>query len=101
MLALARVVRMVTTVVVLLIVAAIVLRVAGANPGNSIVSDIHDAGGWLAGPFKNVFSVKNGKEALALNWGLAALVYLIVGHVLASLIGRSASPVIARSRPVM
>lgn len=90
LLAVSRLVRLVTTIVVLLIVAAIVLRVVGANPGNSIVRDIHDAGRWLVGPFKNVFSVKNAKESIALNWGLAALIYLIVGHALASVIARLA-----------
>jgi len=100
-LALARVVRLVTTLVVLLIVVGIVLRVAGANPGNSIVSDIHDAGQWFVGPFKNVFTVKNAKEAIGLNWGLAALIYLIVGHALAGFIARSAPTGLASSRPVV
>jgi hypothetical protein len=64
------------------------------------VSDIHDAGAWLAGPFKNVFTVKNAKEAIALNWGLAALVYLVVGSLLASLIARHVPARFGRARPV-
>ena len=90
MLAIARLVRLVATIVVLILVAAIVLRVAGANPGNTIVHDIHSVGATLAGPFKNVFSVKNPKTAMAVNWGLAAVVYMLVGHVIASLIARLA-----------
>jgi hypothetical protein len=75
---------------VLVIVVAIVLRVVGANPGNSVVSDIHDAGRTLVGPFKSMFTIKNAKADLAVNWGVAAIVYLIVGGVLAGLIARAA-----------
>jgi hypothetical protein len=87
-LGLARLVRSLAGLVALVIVVAIVLFVLGANPGNGIVKAIHDAGGWLAGPFKNLFSIHNAKVAMAVNWGLAALVYLIVGHLIASLLVR-------------
>ncbi len=88
MLALARLIRTLTWLVVLVIVAGIVLFVLSANGHNSVVSAIHDAAQWLVGPFKNVFSAKGPKLNLALNWGLAALVYLIVGHLLASVCAR-------------
>jgi len=88
MLTIARLVRLVAALVVLVIVVAIVLRVVGANPANSIVSDIHDAGRTLVGPFKSVFTIKNAKTDLAVNWGVAAIVYLIVGGFIASLIAR-------------
>jgi hypothetical protein len=96
----ARLIRLAATIVAAIIVAGIVLRVAGANGGNSIVHDIHAAGRTLVGPFGSVFSVKDPKEAIALNWGLAALVYLIVGHLLASLLARMAPTGYAR-RPVV
>jgi hypothetical protein len=90
MVAIARLVRLVAWVVALVIVAGIVLRLLSANPGNVIVRDIHDAGNFLVGPFKNVFSLKNAKANIAANWGLAAVVYLIVGSLIASLIVRLA-----------
>lgn len=90
MLAVARLVRLAAALVVLVIAVAIVLRVVGANPANSVVSDIHDAGRALVGPFKNVFTIRNAKVDLAVNWGLAAIVYLIVGGLLAQLIARTA-----------
>jgi hypothetical protein len=90
MLAVARVVRVLVGIVVLLIVAAIVLRVLGANASNTIVRDIHDVARTLVGPFKNVFSIKNAKLSLAVNWGLAALVWLVVGSLVARLIARAA-----------
>jgi hypothetical protein len=89
-------VRTLAGLIALVIVAAIVLFVIGANPSNGIVSAIHDAGAWLVGPFENLFSIHNAKLAMAVNWGLAALVYLIVGHLIGSRLVRRAP----RRRPV-
>jgi hypothetical protein len=100
MITIARLVRILAGLAVAILVVGIILRVVGANPANSIVSDIHDAGAWLAGPFKNVFTVHNAKEAIALNWGLAALVYLIVGALLASLLVRLTPGRFGSARPV-
>jgi len=91
-LTLARLVRTLASLIALVIVAAIVLFLVGANPSNGIVSTIHDAGAWLVGPFKNLFSIHNAKLAMAVNWGLAALVYLVVGHFIASLLARIGTP---------
>ena len=90
MLTLARLVRLLVGIAVALIVAAILLRVLGANASNTIVSDIHDAGHWLVGPLHNLFSIKNAKLSIAVNWGLAALIYLVVGGFIARLIARAA-----------
>lgn len=89
MLLVARLIRTVTLVVVVVIVAGIILKVLSANPHNTIVSDVHDAGQWLVSPFHNVFSVKGAKLDLALNWGLAAVIYFVVGNLLASLLARA------------
>lgn len=88
MIALARLVRLVASVVALVIVVGIVLVLLNANMGNVIVRDIHDAASFLVGPFKNVFSPKSHKVDVAVNWGLAAVVYLLVGHLIASLLVR-------------
>ena len=90
LLALARIVRVVTYLAALVIVVAIVLRVAGANPANAIVRDIHDVGKALVGPFHNVFTIKNPKASIAVNWGLAAVVWVVVGSVISSLLVRIA-----------
>jgi L-asparagine transporter-like permease len=76
-------------IVVLIIVAAILLAVFNANPANSIVSEVHSWGHWLAGPFDGMFSFKNPKDAIAVNWGIAAVVYLLVAGIIALLIGRT------------
>src|SRR5947209_6310230 len=98
--AVARLIRTVAGLVAAVIVAAILLKVFGANPQNVIVSDIHDAARWLATPFNNLFHLKDANVALAVNWGLAALVYLMVGHALATLLARTAVGGVRRRRAV-
>jgi hypothetical protein len=102
---LARTIRTVVGIVVAIIVLAVILRLLGANPSNGIVSAIHDAGAWLVGPFANVFSVHGPKLHMALNWGLAAIVYAVIGGLLASFVGRGSAAAsrrrgVRRARPV-
>ena len=83
---LARVVRLIVAIIVLIVVAGIVLVLLKANVTNAIVSDVHDAARWLAGPFDGIFSFHNARVALAVNWGLAVIVYVIVGGLIARLL---------------
>jgi hypothetical protein len=82
----ARIVRLITALVVGVIVVGIVLHLLGANGGNAVVSAIYDVAGWLVTPFKSVFSVHGQKAHIAVNWGLAAIVYAIVGGLIARLL---------------
>ena len=84
----ARIVSLVAWLVVLVIVAGILLVVLKANMGNSIVSSIHDAAKFLAGPFDGIFKPHDHKLAIAINWGLAAVVYLVVARVIVALLRR-------------
>jgi hypothetical protein len=84
----ARVVRLVTSVVVGLLLVAIALVVLEANRDNAIVEALLDAGAWLAAPFDDVFSMDTRKERVAVNYGLAALVYAIAGGLIARLLRR-------------
>jgi len=86
---LARVVHLVVTVVVVIIVAGILLVVLKANPGNTIVSDVHGWARSLAGPFDGIFSFHSARVAIAVNWGIAAVIYLFVGGLIVRLIGRA------------
>jgi hypothetical protein len=83
---LARVVRLIVGIIVLIIVAGIVLVLLKANPTNAIVSGVHDTARWFTGPFDGIFSFHNARVALAANWGLAAAVYMIVGGLIARLL---------------
>lgn len=94
--ALARAIRAIVGIIVAIIVVAIILRLLDANPGNVIVRDIHDAGAALVGPFANIFSVSGPKVHMLLNWGLAALIYSVVGGFLASFVARGAASAYSR-----
>jgi hypothetical protein len=84
---LARIVHMVVSVTVLIIVVGIVLVLLKANPRNSLVSEIHDWARSLAGPFDGMFSFRNARVAITVNWGIAAVVYSLAGGAIARLIG--------------
>jgi multisubunit Na+/H+ antiporter MnhG subunit len=87
---LARAVRTATTIAVALVVAGIVIHLLGANTSNGIVAAVNDAAKWLVQPFHDVFRIHKAKTNVAVNWGLAALVYAIVGGVLAGALARAA-----------
>ncbi len=97
LLLLARLVRLVAGVLALIIVAGILLIVLDANAGNSIVSSIHDAANSLVGPFDGIFTPSDPKVKIAINWGIAAAVYLVVGAIIASILARAALAM--RGRP--
>ena len=84
----ARIVTLITSVVVGLIVIGIVLTLLDANKDNQIVKWVLDAAKFLVGPFKDVFKPDSAKTKVAVNWGLAAVVYAIVGGLIARLLRR-------------
>jgi hypothetical protein len=86
MLLLARLVRTVAMLVAGVIVAGILLFVLGANASNGIVSAVMDAGRFLVGPFDDLFKIDNAKTELAVNWGIAAILYGIAGSLIARLL---------------
>ena len=85
---LARIVGLITAVVVGLLVIGIVLVVLGANASNDVVNALLDAARFLAGPLDDVFKLDSHKAAVAVNWGLAALVYAFIGGLIARLLRR-------------
>ena len=86
---LARVIHVLVSIVVLIIVAGILLVVLKANPANSIVSEVHDGARSLAAPFDGIFRFQNAHVVIAVNWGIAAVVYLLVGGLIGRLIARA------------
>ena len=86
---LARIVSLITSVVVGLIVVAIVLVLLEASRSNGIV-DCARGRRRLARrqPFHGIFSLDSHKATVAVNWGLAALVYGFVGGFIARLLRR-------------
>jgi hypothetical protein len=95
----ARLVMLIATLITLLIVLAIVLRDLDANAQNSIVKAIHDGANFFASPFNNIFKeTGHAKRAITINWGIAAVVYFLVGSLLASLIRRIGAGGVLASR---
>ncbi|GGV32608.1 hypothetical protein GCM10010182_65490 [Actinomadura cremea] len=88
--AVATVISVVTTIVVAILAVHIVFVVFEANTGNDIVHWFADRARDLAWRFEDVFRPDDEKTAVAINYGLAALVYLVIGRVLAALVRRAA-----------
>jgi hypothetical protein len=97
---LARLVRLAAGVVAAIIVAGVLLVVLNANPTNDIVSAIHDAARALVGPFDGMFTLDSAKATLAVNWGIAALVYLMIGGLIARVIAQIGIAGLRRRRVV-
>jgi hypothetical protein len=86
-LALARLVMAVATLIALLIALAIVLRDVDANASNSLVKGIHEGANFFAGAFTGLIKFSgHAKRAITVDWGIAVLAYLIVGAIVSRLI---------------
>jgi len=79
----ARAVRSVASVIAVILVLGIAFVVFDASATNTIVTHVEDWARNLAGPFDGMFHLHSAKATVALNWGLAAVVYLIIGALLA------------------
>ena len=53
-----------------------------------IVNTWLDAARWLVGPFKDFFTLDDRKLQVAVNWGLALVVYVIAGRLISGLLRR-------------
>jgi hypothetical protein len=84
----ARFVILATSLVALILVVGIVLVVLGANNSNDLVHAVRNAAHFLAGPFNNLFTLDSNKAEKALNWGLAAVVWIAAGRLVARLLLR-------------
>ena len=86
----ATIVRGVATLFAVVLVAQIVLTLGSANPENGIVKRVADLAEPLALGFKDLFTPDEVKTQVLVNYGLAAIFWLVVGAVLAKVIRRFA-----------
>jgi hypothetical protein len=86
---LATVIRIVGWLAVLVLVAHIVLSLGDANPANSITRFVSYWAGRLELGFQDLFAPPDARMRVVLNYGLAALVWLVASSVLASLVRRA------------
>ncbi|MFF0729201.1 hypothetical protein [Streptomyces sp. NPDC004134] len=66
----------------------IFLYVLDANRSNDFVAFVHDIASWLAGWSRDMFTVDPDWWQVLLNYGIAALVYLAVGHTVSRTVKR-------------
>jgi hypothetical protein len=83
---LARVIGAIAAIVALILLLGIVLVLLKANPANAVVEIVRDAASWLAGPLEGMFDLKRKRTEVAVNWGVAAVVWFVLGRLLARLI---------------
>lgn len=81
-----RAIQAIGAIIALIIVFHILFVLIGANPGNTIVHTDADWAAWFAAWFKDLFTPSSYRLAVVVNYGLAALFYLVVGRVLAALV---------------
>lgn len=82
----ADVILLLSRLVALVIVVGILLVVLDANPDNVIVEAVLDAANFLVGPFERLFTLDDREAQVGVNYGIAAVVYLVVGRIVAGLI---------------
>jgi chromate transport protein ChrA len=82
------IIALIGSIVAAIIVLGIVLVLLKANPHNAIVKDIHDAAKALVGPFDGMFTIRHQRIQVAVNWGIAAAVWLVASRMIARLLSR-------------
>jgi hypothetical protein len=87
---LAGVVRWAGLLFAIVLVVHVLLTVGNANPSNGITRFFSGAADPLALAFKSLFMPENAQLRVLVNYGLAALFWLIVSSVLSKLIRRLA-----------
>lgn len=81
-------IRVIADVVAGIIALWVVLYLLDANPSNNLVSTLHDAARWLAAWSYDLFSFSKDWLRVVVNYGIAAVVYLLLGHALAARLRR-------------
>lgn len=84
----AALIAIVADVAALIIVLWIVLYLLEANRTNDFVDFVHDLASWLAGWSRDMFTVEPDWWRVMLNYGIAAVVYLLVGNAAARAVRR-------------
>jgi hypothetical protein len=73
-------------IIAVIIIAHIVFVLLNANGGNDIVSTDADWASWFATWFLNLFTPDSHDLNVTLNYGVAALFYLVIGGLARRLI---------------
>ncbi|MFD6322700.1 hypothetical protein ACFWOL_07420 [Streptomyces sp. NPDC058442] len=66
----------------------ILMYLLDANRANDLVRFVHDAASWLAGWSRDLFTFDAEWARVVAGYGLAAVVYLFIGHAIADRLHR-------------
>ncbi|CAL9588997.1 hypothetical protein SUDANB105_05185 [Streptomyces sp. enrichment culture] len=83
-----RVIAIVADIMALILGLWILMYLFDANRGNDFVQFVHDTARWLAGWSHDLFTFDEAWARVVAGYGLAAVVYLVVGHAIANRIYR-------------
>ena len=75
-------------IIAVILILHIIFVLIGTNPGNSIVSTDANWAGHLAAWFKGMFTTSSARWNAVLDYGLATIVYLVVGRLLSGVVER-------------
>ncbi len=84
----ANIVDVLTSVIVLAFVLHILFAVFGANQGNEFVSVVYTVAKTLVLGLGDVFTPDEALLGVVLNYGVAALIYLVIGRLIARALRR-------------
>jgi hypothetical protein len=82
------IIMLVVGVIAVILVLHIIFVLIGTNPSNTIVSTDANWAGHLAAWFKGMFTTSSSKWNAVLDYGLATIVYLIVGRLVSGVVER-------------
>ncbi|MEE1792391.1 hypothetical protein PUR28_16725 [Streptomyces sp. BE308] len=85
----ARIIAVVADVMAFIIGLWILMYLLDANRSNDLVQFVQDSARWLAGWSYDLFTFDEAWARVVAGYGLAAVVYLAVGHAVAGRVGRS------------
>ncbi|MEV0847047.1 hypothetical protein AB0J21_14435 [Streptomyces sp. NPDC049954] len=83
-----RLIALIADVLAVILVVWIVMYLLDANRANDLVQWVHDAANFLAGWSRDLFTFDEQWARVVCGYGLAAVVYLFVGHAVAGRISR-------------
>ncbi|NGO08518.1 hypothetical protein G5C60_13025 [Streptomyces sp. HC44] len=67
----------------------VVLHLLDANQTNPFVEFVHGTADWLSGWAQDIFTMDTESLRVVLNYGLPAVIYLLIGHGIAARLNRA------------
>ncbi|MFI5607188.1 hypothetical protein [Amycolatopsis sp. NPDC051903] len=84
----ATVVRWIGLLFAAILVLHVIFVVGEANPANGIVSFVRNWADWLSLGFKDLFTPSDAKLRVLVNYGIAAIFWLVVSAIVAKILRR-------------